>query len=137
MDAVYDQNPSINIIYDGFASMNNWYEHLYKYQNLCETDDPINFKEKIDKKYLNLSEIDNRIKKGLDIIGRDDFFIRVDVDDTYPKYLLNSWTLEISPILPGVAVSENPLNHHIKSLMLNSPIDNESSIILHRRYLPE
>ena len=65
-------------------------ELLYKYQNLCETDDPINFKEKIDKKYLNLSEIDSRIKKGLDIIGRDDFFTRVEVDDTYPKYLLNN-----------------------------------------------
>ena len=57
---------------------------------MCETDDPINFKEKIDKKYLNLSEIDNRVKKGLDIIGRDDFFTRVEVDDTYPKYLLNN-----------------------------------------------
>ena len=65
-------------------------ELLYKYQNLCETDDPINFKEKIDKKYLNLSEINSRIKKGLDIIGRDDFFTRVEVDETYPKYLLNN-----------------------------------------------
>ena len=82
-----------NIIDNGgwhFCNLKSPAELLYKYQNLCETDDPINFKEKIDKKYLNLSEIDNRVKKGLDIIGRDDFFIRVEVDDTYPRYLLNN-----------------------------------------------
>jgi len=82
-----------NIIENGgwhFCNLKSPKELLYKYQNLCETDDPINFKEKIDKKYLNLSEIDNRVKKGLDIIGRDDFFTRVEVDDTYPKYLLNN-----------------------------------------------
>ena len=82
-----------NIIENGgwhFCNLKTPEELLYKYQNLCETDDPINFKEKIDKKYLNLSEIDHRVKKGLDIIGRDDFFTRVEVDDTYPKYLLNN-----------------------------------------------
>ncbi len=82
-----------NIIENGgwhFCNLKSPKELLYKYQNLCETDDPINFKEKIDKKYLNLSEIDNRVKKGLDIIGRDDFFKRVEVDNTFPKYLLNN-----------------------------------------------
>ena len=32
-------------------------ELLYKYKNLCETNDPYIFKEKIDNKYLNLEEI--------------------------------------------------------------------------------
>ena len=82
-----------NIIENGgwhFCNLKGPEELLYKYQNLCETDDPIHFKEKIDKRYLNLSEINSRIKKGLDIIGRDDFFTRVEVDATYPKYLLNN-----------------------------------------------
>ncbi len=82
-----------NIIENGgwhFCNLKSPEELLYKYQNLCETDDPINFKEKIDKKYLDLSEIAYRVKKGLDIIGRDDSFIRVEVDNTYPKYLLHN-----------------------------------------------
>ena len=82
-----------NIIENGgwhFCNLKSPEELLYKYQNLCETDDPVNFKERIDQKYLNLSEIDYRVKKGLDIIGRDDSFTRVDVDNTYPKYLLNN-----------------------------------------------
>ena len=82
-----------NIMENGgwhFCNLKSPEELLYKYQNLCETDDPVNFKEKIDIKYLNLSEIDFRVKRGLDIIGRDDSFIRVDVDNTYPKYLLQN-----------------------------------------------
>ena len=82
-----------NIIENGgwhFCNLKSPEELLYKYQNLCETDDPVNFKEKIDIKYLNLSEIDYRVKKGLDIIGRDDSFTKVDVDNTYPKYLLQN-----------------------------------------------
>ena len=63
---------------------------LYKYQNLCETDDPIHFKEKIDEKYLNLEEIKKRISQGEDIIGRKDNFIKVNLDDSFPEFLLNN-----------------------------------------------
>jgi len=46
-----------NIIENGgwhFCNLKKPESLLYKYENLCETDDPIHFKEKIDKKYLNL-----------------------------------------------------------------------------------
>jgi beta-1,4-mannosyl-glycoprotein beta-1,4-N-acetylglucosaminyltransferase len=63
---------------------------LYKYKNLCETDDPVHFKEKIDEKYLNLEEIKKRINEGEDIIGRKDNFIKVNLDDSFPEFLLNN-----------------------------------------------
>ena len=78
-----------NIIDNGgwhFCNLKKPEELLYKYNNLCETDDPINFKEKIDKRYLNLNEISLRVKQKIDIIGRDDEFCKVHVDETYPKY---------------------------------------------------
>ena len=78
-----------NIIENGgwhFCNLKKPEELLYKYKNLCETNDPVNFKEKINEKYLDLKEISHRVKSGLDIIGRDDQFERVDVDNSYPKY---------------------------------------------------
>ena len=47
---------------------------LYKYKNLCETNDPYHFQEKIDDKYLDLMEIKKNIEKKQDIIGRKDNF---------------------------------------------------------------
>ena len=73
---------------------------MYKYKNLCETNDPVNFKEKIDEKFLNLNEIDKRISKKQDIIGRDDSFSTIKVDNSFPKYLIEnidnykSWIIE-------------------------------------------
>ena len=49
---------------------------LYKYKNLCETNDPIHFNERIDPKYLQLDEI-KKIISGEDIIGRKDNFVKV------------------------------------------------------------
>ncbi len=63
---------------------------LYKYQNLCETNDPINFKEKIDKKFLDINEISKRIELGHDIIGRKDNFSKVELDNSFPNYLLEN-----------------------------------------------
>ena len=63
---------------------------LYKYKNLCETNDPIIFKEKIDAKYLNLNEIENRIEKGLDVIGRDEKYLKIDIDSRFPDYILDN-----------------------------------------------
>ena len=57
---------------------------------MCETNDPIHFKEKIQEKYLNLDEIKKRIDKKEDIIGRKDQFIKVDLDNSFPKFLLNN-----------------------------------------------
>lgn len=82
-----------NIIDDGgwhFCNLKKPEELLYKYKNLCETNDPINFKEKIEEKYLNIDEIKRRVDLGKDIIGRDDKFDRIPLDRTYPKYLLKN-----------------------------------------------
>ena len=79
-----------NILEDGgwhFCNLKKPDDLLYKYQNLCETNDPIHFNEKIDEKYLKLDEIYQRINKGEDIIGRDDKFIKSDLDNTYPENL--------------------------------------------------
>jgi len=81
-----------NIIKDGgwhFCNLKEPEEILYKYKNLCETDDPHVFKEKIDEKFLNLKEIKNRINSGLDIIGRDEQYEPIDLDERFPKYILN------------------------------------------------
>ena len=82
-----------NIINDGgwhFCNLKTPDQLLYKYKNLCETYDPINFKEKIDEKYLNKYEIEKRIINKEDIIGRDDSFLKIEVDDSFPKYLLEN-----------------------------------------------
>ncbi len=82
-----------NILEDGgwhFCNLKKPSDLLYKYQNLCETNDPVNFKEKIDQKYLSLDEITNRVHKGDDIIGRDDRFSKTDIDTTFPEYLIEN-----------------------------------------------
>ena len=82
-----------NILEDGgwhFCNLKKPNDLLYKYQNLCETNDPIHFKEKIDEKYLKLNEIAQRVNKGEDIIGRDDKFKKSNLDNTYPEYLIKN-----------------------------------------------
>ena len=82
-----------NIIEDGgwhFCNLKKPEELLYKYQNLCETNDPFHFKEIIDEKYLRLDDITKRVQRGEDIIGRDDKFNKSDIDKTYPKYLIKN-----------------------------------------------
>ena len=82
-----------NILDNGgwhFCNIKTEHELLNKYKNLCETDDPIHFKEKIDKKFLNLNEIKKRVETGEDIIGRDDKFLKINIDQTYPKYFLDN-----------------------------------------------
>ena len=66
---------------------------MYKYNNLCETNDPYHFNDKIDKKYLDLNEIKLRIDKGEDIIGRKDNFIKVNLDNSFPKFLINNQSI--------------------------------------------
>ena len=82
-----------NIIDNGgwhFCNLKSPEELLYKYKNLCETNDPYHFKEKIDKKHLSVEEIKKKIDSGKDIIGREDNFKKVSIDNTYPNYLINN-----------------------------------------------
>jgi beta-1,4-mannosyl-glycoprotein beta-1,4-N-acetylglucosaminyltransferase len=82
-----------NIIEDGgwhFCNLKSAEDLLYKYQNLCETNDPYHFKEKIEEKFLNLEEIKRRIKNKEDIIGRKDSFNKIQIDESYPSYILKN-----------------------------------------------
>ena len=82
-----------NIIEDGgwhFCNLKTAEKLLYKYQNLCETNDPYVFNESIDKKYLDLKEIKKRIKSGDDIIGREDKYKKIELDNTFPSFILNN-----------------------------------------------
>ena len=56
---------------------------------MCETNDPYHFKEKIDDKYLKLDSIENLIKEKKDIIGREDTYIKIELDKKFPKHLFN------------------------------------------------
>tara|TARA_E500000331_G_scaffold28974_1_gene24413 strand:+ start:383 stop:1195 length:813 start_codon:yes stop_codon:yes gene_type:complete len=82
-----------NIIENGgwhFCNLKNPEELLYKYKNLCETNDPYIFKEKIDEKYLRIEEIKKRIKLGEDIIGRKEKYFVRKIDNSFPKYVLEN-----------------------------------------------
>jgi beta-1,4-mannosyl-glycoprotein beta-1,4-N-acetylglucosaminyltransferase len=82
-----------NIIDNGgwhFCNLKNPEELLYKYKNLCETNDPYNFNDKIEEKYLNLQEIKKRINLGQDIIGRKELYKPVKLDNSFPKYILEN-----------------------------------------------
>ena len=82
-----------NIIDEGgwhFCNLKTPEKLLYKYKNLCETNDPYNFKEKIDEKYLKLDEIKKRISRGEDIIGRNEIYKAQKLDSSFPKYILDN-----------------------------------------------
>ena len=84
-----------NILENGgwhFCNLKKPKDLLYKYKNLCETNDPYNFNEKIDEKYLNINEIENRVNLGLDIIGRDEIYKVKKLNDEFPDYLLKNLT---------------------------------------------
>ncbi len=92
-----------NIIDNGgwhFCNLKTPEELLYKYKNLCETNDPYIFKEKIDEKFLDINEIQKRIKNGSDILGRDENFLPIKIDDGFPDYILekkkslNDWIID-------------------------------------------
>ena len=78
-----------NILENGgwhFCNLKTPNELLYKYKNLCETNDQYVFKESIDQKYLNIDSIKKKIESGEDIIGRKDFFHKIEIDNSYPNF---------------------------------------------------
>ena len=82
-----------NILENGgwhFCNLKSPKQLLYKYQNLCETNDQFVFKEKIDQKHLDEQEIKNKIKNGLDIIGRKEIYKFKKLDNSFPKYLVKN-----------------------------------------------
>ena len=65
-------------------------ELLYKYRNLCETNDQFVFKEKISDEYLDENKIKEKINQGLDLLGRKEKFNVVKIDSNFPRYLLDN-----------------------------------------------
>ena len=82
-----------NILINGgwhFCNLKTAKELLHKYKNLCETNDPYVFKEKIDMKKLNIKNIEEKILKGKDIIGRNEIYEAKKMDNTFPKKILEN-----------------------------------------------
>jgi beta-1,4-mannosyl-glycoprotein beta-1,4-N-acetylglucosaminyltransferase len=82
-----------NIINNGgwhFCNLKTPEQLLYKYNNLCETNDPYVFKEKIEKKYLDVDEIEKKIFLGQDIIGRKETYSIKKLDNTFPDYIIKN-----------------------------------------------
>ena len=82
-----------NIIEDGgwhFCNLKSPDELLYKYKNLCETDDPHVFKEKIDQKHLSVDAIKKKIAAGEDIIGREEKYKVVEMDENFPEFIIKN-----------------------------------------------
>jgi len=82
-----------NIIDKGgwhFCNLKTPEELLYKYKNLCETNDPYIFKERIDSKYLDVNEIKKKIKRGQDIIEREEIYKHQKLDNSFPQYIIEN-----------------------------------------------
>ena len=82
-----------NIIENGgwhFCNLKSPRDLVYKYKNLCETNDQFVFNEKISDEMLDEKKIEKKILFGLDIIGRDEEFKFTELDKTFPLYLLKN-----------------------------------------------
>ena len=82
-----------NIILNGgwhFCNLKSPKKLLYKYKNVCETDDQFVFKNKISKKFLNENLIKKNMQKGLDIIGRSETFKPIKLDKSFPAHVIKN-----------------------------------------------
>ena len=82
-----------NILKNGgwhFCNLKSPKKLLYKYKNVCETNDQFVFKQKIKKKYLNENLIKKNIKKQSSIIGRKEKFNVQNLDNSFPSYLIKN-----------------------------------------------
>ena len=86
-----------NIIENGgwhFCNLKEPKDLLYKYKNMAETKDDYFAKDgvdgQIDSKYLSVEQIEYSIKKGKNLVGKEEYFKRIKIDDTYPEYILKN-----------------------------------------------
>lgn len=86
-----------NIIEDGgwhFCNLKSPADLLYKYQNMAETKDEFFAKDgidgKIDQKYLSVEQIENSIKEGINLVGKEEYFEKIQIDESYPEYILKN-----------------------------------------------
>ena len=71
-----------------FCNLKNAEGLLYKYSNVCETNDQYAFNQKISLENLQIDKIKERILNGEDLIGRDDIYEVKKLDDTFPQEIL-------------------------------------------------
>ena len=86
-----------NIIQKGgwhFCNLKNPKELLYKYKNMAETKDVSVWEGsvggEIDPKYLSVEQIESSIKEGRNLAGKKEYFKKIEIDDTYPNYILQN-----------------------------------------------
>ena len=86
-----------NIIENGgwhFCNLKTPKELLYKYKNMAETKDIFIWEGsvdgKIDPKYLSVEQIENSIKEGRNLAGKNEYFQKIEIDNSYPKYILQN-----------------------------------------------
>jgi len=86
-----------NIIENGgwhFCNLKTPKELLYKYKNMAETKDIFVWEGsvdgKIDPKYLSVEQIENSIKEGRNLAGKNEYFQKIEIDSSYPKYILQN-----------------------------------------------
>ena len=73
-----------------FCNLKTPHQLLFKYKNLCEYKDNHAFMNSIDEKFLNATFIEENIKNQKDIIGRNDIFVKENINNSYPRYILNN-----------------------------------------------
>ena len=86
-----------NIIENGgwhFCNLKTPKELLYKYKNMAETKDIFIWEGsvdgKIDPKYLSVEQLENSIKEGRNLAGKNEYFQKIEIDNSYPKYILQN-----------------------------------------------
>ena len=82
-----------NIIEDGgwhFCNLKSAEDLLYKYSNLCETNDAFVFNEKINVNDLKIEKIEEKILNGEDIIGRKENYRVKKIDNSFPKQIFEN-----------------------------------------------
>ena len=57
---------------------------------MCETNDQYVFNEKISDEFLDENKIKEKIEQGLDLLGRKEKFKVVEIDNNFPKFLLEN-----------------------------------------------
>jgi|TARA_B110000914_G_C15445724_1_gene438338 beta-1,4-mannosyl-glycoprotein beta-1,4-N-acetylglucosaminyltransferase len=77
-----------------FCNLKNPEDLLYKYKNMAETRDNFFAKDgidgSIDEKYLSVEQIKNSIEEGKNLVGKKEYFKKIELDDSFPEYILKN-----------------------------------------------
>ena len=86
-----------NIIENGgwhFCNLKNPKDLLHKYKNMVETKDDFFAKDgidgRIDEKYLSIEQIKNSIEQGKNLVGKHEYFEKIELDNSFPEYVLRN-----------------------------------------------